>query len=178
MRRLEDAEARPAFDEARHRNRALHRAHRELDGYEIVEVQPVLLGGDPVAVENKRAVNWETYDALARFWLKLAPDPAEASLPPCAPAPDHRVLAEDKQHSVMWNGGAYLVLWPLEAAEPGLLGGERPRVFGSDGSGTAYAWGAGPDGDGVYEMPFTPLDPGLAQYVGPTISSLLDSLAD
>ena len=174
FRRLEGDAARAAFERGRAANRALHAAHRELDGYEIAEVHPVLLGGDPVAPENKRAVNWETYDALARFWLdKARSDPDEPGLPPCPPSPDLAVFGEAARHTVMRDGAAYLVLWPLEAD---VLGPGRPRVFASDGSGTAYAWGAGPAGDGVYELPFVPARPSLATYVGPTVTALLDHL--
>ena len=177
FRRLEGEEARIAFERGRAVNRALHAAHRELDGFEIAEVHPALLAGDPVDLENKRAVSWETYDAIARFWLDKGPsDPAEPALPPCPPAPDLAVFGEASRHTVMRDGAAYLVLWPLETADAGVLGPDRPRVFASDGSGTAYAWGAGPAGDGVYELPFVPVRPGLARYVGPTVSSLLDRL--
>ena len=170
FRLLAPPEAAEAFEAARGANRALRARHDELSGFEIVEVHPALLGGDPTALDNKRAVDWGTYDELIAFWHREAPDRGE--LPPCEPAPDIAAFAEDDVHVVLGGVPTRTVLRPLRAASPvpGLA------LFGTDGAGTAYAWADGGAGPGVYELPAIPPDPRLARRLGRTVSDLLDRL--
>jgi hypothetical protein len=65
FRVLAGAEANAAFARARLANRALLGRYEELIGLELVEVHPVLLGGDPETIENKRAVDGETHVHLS-----------------------------------------------------------------------------------------------------------------
>jgi hypothetical protein len=70
-----------------------------------------------------------------------------------------------------------VTLWPKElAAARDRLGTAPPYVFGSDGSGTAYAWGRSDAGEGVHELPFIPLLSQPPSFVSRTVSGLLDVL--
>ena len=73
FRVLERVEAVAACARARSANRALLAQYEELVGFELVEVHPVLLGGDPEAIENKRAVDAQTHRGLVVFWAKHTP---------------------------------------------------------------------------------------------------------
>ena len=74
-------------------------------------------------------------------------------------------------------GQIRLTLWPQRlAAARDWLGAEAPRVFGSDGCGTAYAWGRSDAGEGVHELPFIPLLGQPPGFVASTLSGLLDAL--
>src|SRR5919109_611813 len=82
FRVLEGAEAGAAFARARSANRALLARYEELTGFERFEVHPVLLGGDPEALENKRAVDGQTHRELVAFWAKHAPSANAFELAP------------------------------------------------------------------------------------------------
>ena len=177
FRVLEEVEAVAAFARARSANRALLAQYEELVGFELVEVHPVLLGGDPEAIENKRAVDAQTHGGLAAFWAKHAPSAYAFVLAPGEPSPDYGVLASADETVVLPAGLIRLTLWPAEeAAARGRLGTAAPYVFGSDGSGTAYAWGHSESGEGVHELPFIPLLGQPPEFVSPTLSGLLDVL--
>ena len=177
FRVLEGVEAVTAFARARSANRALLAQYEELVGFELVEVHPVLLGGDPEAIENKRAVDDETQRELVAFWAKHAPSAHSFVLAPVEPSPDYSELASSDETVVLPAGQIGLTLWPAEqAAARDRLGTAAPYIFGSDGSGTAYAWGRSDAGEGVHELPFIPLLGQPPAFVSPTLSGLLDVL--
>jgi len=176
---LEGVEAQAAFAGARSANRTLHTRHEELVGFELVEVHPVLLGGDPETIENKRALDGQTHRELVAFWAKHAPNANTFALAPAEPSPDYGVLASPDEKVVLPAGQIRVTLWPAErAAARDLLGAAAPYVFGSDGSGTAYAWGRSDAGEGVHELPFIPLLSQPPSFVSCTLSGLLDILED
>ena len=151
--------------------------YEELVGFELVEVHPVLLGGDPEAIENKRAVDAQTHGGLAVFWAKHAPNAYAFEPAPGEPSSDYGELASPDETVMLAAGQIRLALWPAEqAAARGRLGSAAPYIFGSDGSGTAYAWGRSDSGDGVHELPFIPLLGQPPGFVSPTLSGLLDVL--
>ena len=173
FRMLEGVEAQAAFARARSANRALLARYEELVGFELVEVHPVLLGGDPDAIENKRALDGETHREL------VAPSANTFALAPAEPSPDYGVLASPDETVVLPAGQIRVTLWPAEqAAARDLLGAAAPYVFGSDGSGTAYAWGRSDAGEGVHELSFIPLLSRPPSFVSRTLSGLLDVLED
>jgi hypothetical protein len=86
FRVLAGAEARAAFTRARLANRALLARYEELIGFELLEVHPVLLGGDPETIENKRAVDGETHRELVTFWTRRAPSAHAFVLAPAEPS--------------------------------------------------------------------------------------------
>jgi hypothetical protein len=177
FRALEGAEAEAAFTRARSANRALLARYEELIGLELVEVHPVLLGGDPETIENKRAVDGDTHRKLVTFWAKRAPGANAFVLPPAEPSPDYGELGSPGETVVLAAGQIRVTLWPAEhAAARDRLGTAAPYVFGSDGSGTAYAWGRSDAGEGVHELPFIPLLSQPPSFVSPTLSGLLDVL--
>ena len=177
FRVLEGAEAEAAFARARSANRVLLARHEELIGFELVEVCPVLLGGDPEAIENKRAVDGQTHRELVAFWSKHAPSANAFALAPAEPSPDYGELGSPDEKVVLPAGRVRLTLWPRKEALAGdRLGTTAPYVFGSDGSGTAYAWGRSEAGAGVHELPFIPLLSLPPSFVSPTLTGLLDLL--
>jgi hypothetical protein len=177
FRVLEGVEAEAAFARARSANRTLLAQHQELIGFELVEVHPVLLGGEPETIENKRAVDGQTHRELVAFWATHAPSANVFALAPAEPSPDHGVLGSPDETVVLAAGQIRLTLWPTEqAAARDRLGTATPYVFGSDGSGTAYAWGRSDAGEGVHELPFIPLLSQPPSFVSPTLSGLLDIL--
>jgi len=177
FRALEGVEAEAAFARARSANRALLARYEELVGFELVEVHPALLGGDPEAIENKRAVDRQTHRELVEFWDKHAPSANAFVLAPAEPSPDYGELASPDETVVLAAGQIRLTLWPAEqAAARDRLGTAAPYVFGSDGSGTAYAWGRSDAGEGVHELPFIPLFSQPPSFVSRTLSGLLDTL--
>lgn len=172
-------EAEAAFARARSANRALLAQHEELVGFELVEVHPALLGGEPEAIENKRAVDGQTHRDLVAFWAERSPSADAFVLAPAEPAPDYGVFASRDEKVVLAVRQIRLTLWPAEqVAARDRLGTTAPCVFGSDGSGTAYAWGRSDAGEGVHELPFIPLLSLAPRFVSPTLSSLLDLLED
>ena len=179
FRVLEGVEARTAVTRARSANRALLARYEELVGFELIEVHPVLLGGDPEAIENKRAVDGQTHRELVAFWAKHAPSENAFVLPGAEPSPDYGELASPGETVVLAAGQIRLTLWPAEqAAAHDRLGTAAPYVFGSDASGTAYAWGRSDAGEGVHELPFIPLLSQPPSFVASTLSDLLDVLED
>ena len=151
--------------------------HEELAGFEIVEVKPVLLGGDASAIENKRAIDRETHRELVRFWAKTPDHVKRFELPECEPAPDYDVLSSEDEFVILIAGDVRLALWPRATARRHEDFGEgAPFIFGSDGSGTAYAWGRNEPCAGVFELPFIPLAMLAARFVAPTISDLLEQM--
>jgi hypothetical protein len=177
FRVVEGAEAEAAFARARSANRALLARYQELVGFELVEVHPALLGGEPEAIENKRAVDGQTHRELVAFWTKHAPSANAFVLAPGEPSPDYGELASSDETVVLAAGQIRLALWPAEqAAARDRLGTVAPYVFGSDGSGTAYAWGRSDAGEGVHQLPFIPLLSQPPRFVSPTLSGLLDVL--
>jgi hypothetical protein len=177
FRVLEGGEAEAAAARARSANRALLAQNEELVGFELVEVHPALLGGEPEAIENKRAVDGETHRELVVFWAKHAPSANAFTLAPAEPTPDYGELASSDETVVLAAGQIRLTLWPAEqAAARDRLGTAAPYIFGSDGSGTAYAWGRSDAGEGVHELPFIPLLSRPPSFVAPTLSGLLDVL--
>jgi hypothetical protein len=76
----------------------------------------------------------------------------------------------------------YLILWPVEKllennssyavvkCAPNLF------LFGSNGGGEAYAFDAS-SSMSVVQVPFVPLDPAYAEYLAPTFSNFILSLA-
>ena len=177
FRVLEGVEAEAAFARARLADRALLARYEELIGFELVEVHPVLLGGDPETIENKRAVDGQTHQELVAFWAQHAPSANAFALAPAEPSPDYGVLASPDETVVLAAGQIRLTLWSQEqAAARDRLGTAAPEVFGSDGSGTAYAWGRTDAGEGVHELPFIPLLSLPPSFVSPTLSGLLDVL--
>jgi hypothetical protein len=177
FRVLEGVEAEAAFARARSANRALLAQYEELVGFEIVEVDPVLLGGDPEAIENKRAIDGQTHRELVAFWEKHAPSANAFVLAPAEPSPDYGELASSDETVVLAARKIRLTLWPAEqVAARDRLGTAAPYVFGSDGSGTAYAWGRSDAGEGVHELAFIPLLSQPPSFVSPTLSGLLDTL--
>ena len=86
---LEGVEAEAAFARARLANRALLARYEELIGFELVEVHPVLLGGDPDTIENKRAVDGQAHRELVAFWARHAPSANAFALAPAEPSPDY-----------------------------------------------------------------------------------------
>jgi hypothetical protein len=177
FRVLEGAEAEAAFTRARLANRALLVRNEELIGFELVEVHPALLGGDPETIANKRAVDGETHRELVAFWAKRAPSANAFVLAPAEPSPDYGELGSPDETVVLAAGQIRVTLWPREqAAARDRLGTAAPYVFGSDGSGTAYAWGRSDAGEGVHELPFIPLLSQPPSFVSPTLSGLLDVL--
>ena len=177
FRVLEGVEAEAAFARARLANRALLARYEELIGFELVEVHPVLLGGDPETIENKRAVDGQTHRELVAFWAKHAPNANAFVLAPAKPSPDYGELGSPDETVVLAAGQIRLTLWPQEqAAARDRLGPAAPYLFGSDGSGTAYAWGRSDAGEGVHELPFIPLLGRPPGFVSPTLSGLLDVL--
>src|SRR5918996_4052921 len=177
FRVLEGVEAGAAFTRARLANRALLARYEELIGFELVEVHPVLLGGDPETIENKRAVDGQTHRELVAFWARCAPSANAYVLAPAEPTPDYRVLGSPDETVVLAAGQIRLTLWPHQQdAARDRLGPGGPLLFGSDGSGTAYAWGRSAAGEGVHELPFIPLLSQSPRFVSPTLSGLLDVL--
>jgi hypothetical protein len=177
FRALEGAEAEAAFTRARSANRVLMARYEELIGFEIVEVHPALLGGEPETIENKRAVDRVTHRELITFWAKRAPSANAFMLAPAEPSPDYRELGSCEETVVLAAGKVHVTLWPEEqAGARDRLGTAAPHVFGSDGSGTAYAWGRSDAGEGVHELPFIPLLSRPPSFVSPTLSGLLDVL--
>jgi hypothetical protein len=177
LRVREGVDAVAAFARARSANRALLAQYQELVGFELVEVHPVLLGGDPEAIENKRAVDDRTQRELVVFWAKHAPSAYGFVLEPAEPSPDYGELASSDETVVLAAGQIRLTLWPAEqAAARDRLGTAAPYIFGSVGSGTAYAWGRSDAGEGVHELPFIPLLGHPPGFVSPTLSGLLDVL--
>jgi hypothetical protein len=176
FRVLEGVEAEAAFARARLANRALLARYEELIGFELVEVHPVLLGGDPETIENKRAVDGETHRELVAFWARRAPIANAVALAPAEPSPDYGELASPDETVVLAAGQIRVTLWSEEQAARDRLGTAAPYVFGSDGSGTAYAWGRSDAGEGVHELPFIPLLSQPPSFVSPTLSGLLDVL--
>ena len=177
FRVLEGDEAEAAVSRARSANRALLAQHEELVGFELVEVHPALLGGEPEAIENKRAVDGQTHRELVAFWAKHAPSANAFARAAAPPPPPNGGRASSDEPGGLAAGQIRLTLWPVEqAAARDRLGTAAPYIFGSDGSGTAYAWGRSEDGEGVYELPFIPLLSRPPSFVAPTLSGLLDVL--
>ena len=116
FRVLEGVEADAAFARARSANRALLARYEELIGFELVEVHPVLLGGDPETIENKRAVDDETHRELVAFWAQHAPSANAFGLAPCEPSPDYGVLGSPDETVVLPAGRIRLKLWPAQQA--------------------------------------------------------------
>ena len=177
FRVVEGVEAEAAFTRARLANRALLARYEELIGSELVEVHPVLLGGDPETIENKRAVDGQTHRELVAFWAQWAPSANAYVLAPAEPSPDYRELGSPDETVVLTAGQIRLKLWSEEqAAARDRLGPAAPYLLGSDGSGTAYAWGRSDAGEDVHELPFIPLLSQSPRFVSPTLSGLLDVL--
>jgi hypothetical protein len=123
FRVVEGVEAEAAFKRARLANRALLARYEELIGFELVEVHPVLLGGDPEAIENKRAVDDQTQRELVVFWAKHAPSAHAFVLAPVEPSPDYGALASSDETVTLAAGQIRLTLWPAEQA----AARDRPR---------------------------------------------------
>ena len=116
FRVLEGVEARTAFTRARSANRALLARYEELVGFELIEVHPVLLGGDPEAIENKRAVDDHTHRELVGFWAKHAPSANAFALAPAEPSPDYGELGSPEETVVLAARQIRVTLWPEEQA--------------------------------------------------------------
>src|ERR671915_1815342 len=116
FRVVEGVEAEAAFARARLANRALLARYEELIGSELVEVHPVLLGGDPETIENKRAVDGQTHRELVAFWAKYAPSANAFALAPAEPSPDYGVLGSPDETVVLAAGQIRVTLWPAAEA--------------------------------------------------------------
>lgn len=165
-------------------NRSLHVRYEELHGYEIVEAHPVALGGDPTELSNKRAVNWDTHAQLVRFWNRHIVyaggqnvEHPDRDTSPCALPADYLILASADEDILVLPGGVYLHLWQARRSEAARILPNAPMVFGSDGSGTAFAVMPDDAGDcAIHALPFMPFDSCVGRQVGRTLSDLLDSL--
>lgn len=50
---------------------SIRRANPQIAGMEIFEIKPVLLGGDPVAPENKTVLTRQQHIEAVRYWNNM-----------------------------------------------------------------------------------------------------------
>lgn len=53
---------------------SMRRANPRMAGMEICEITPVILGGDPVASENKTLLTRQQHFEMVRYWNRIIRD--------------------------------------------------------------------------------------------------------
>lgn len=53
---------------------SIRRANPQMAGMEICEITPVILGGDPIAPDNKTVVTRQQHFEIVRYWNRIIRD--------------------------------------------------------------------------------------------------------